>query len=75
MGHENVGTTFGSYGYGKIEENRQTEIIRNIDYGGQKKDIKYVIGPKDIEQIAELINKSKDWIAWKVWLATLTKMV
>ncbi|OGN14509.1 MAG: hypothetical protein A3G02_00380 [Candidatus Yanofskybacteria bacterium RIFCSPLOWO2_12_FULL_44_13b] len=60
LGHENVGTTFGSYGYGKIEENRQTEIIRNIDYGGQKKDIKYVIGPKDIEQIAELINKSKD---------------
>lgn len=30
LGHEDVGTTFGSYGYGKIDENRQMEIIKNL---------------------------------------------
>jgi integrase len=60
LGHEDVRTTFGSYGYGKIDEDKQIEIIKNIDFEGQKKDIKYVMGLKDIEQIAEMINKSND---------------
>ncbi|MFH1319802.1 MAG: site-specific integrase [Bacteroidota bacterium] len=36
LGHENVGTTFGSYGYGSIDEERQIDIIRNIDFTGKK---------------------------------------
>jgi hypothetical protein len=40
LGHENTGTTFGSYGYGKIEEGRQIEIIRNIDFEGRKREVK-----------------------------------
>lgn len=55
MGHEDVRTTFGSYGYGKIDEDKQIEIIKNIDFDGGK------IGDKNIlNQIAELINKAKD---------------
>lgn len=30
LGHENVGTTFGSYGYGQIAEDRQIDIVRSI---------------------------------------------
>lgn len=58
MGHENTGTTFGSYGYGKIDESRQIEIIRNIDFNGQRKDFKYVLDKDDIKQIAELIKNN-----------------
>ena len=31
LGHENVGTTFGSYGHGKLPEDRQFEIIESIN--------------------------------------------
>lgn len=30
LGHEDVGTTFGSYGYGKIPTDRQVEIVKGI---------------------------------------------
>ncbi len=36
FGHSNVGTTFGSYGYGAIEDDIQVEIINEIDFTGQK---------------------------------------
>ncbi len=58
LGHEDVGTTFGSYGYGKIEENKQMEIIQEIDFDGQNKSLKYVIDQDDIKQLAELIKKN-----------------
>ena len=35
FGHENVGTTFGSYGYGGVPEERQIEIIRNMKFKGE----------------------------------------
>jgi len=57
LGHEDVGTTFGSYGYGKIDENRQIEIIREIDFEGQKKEIKYIlVGRDDLKQLAKEIK-------------------
>jgi len=37
LGHEDVRTTFGSHGYGKIGEDKQIEIIKNIDFEGQSK--------------------------------------
>jgi len=32
LGHENVGTTFGSYGYGHIDPMKQVQIIREISF-------------------------------------------
>ncbi|MFC1609138.1 tyrosine-type recombinase/integrase [Patescibacteria group bacterium] len=43
LGHEQVGTTFGSYGYGHIDEDRQIEIIRSIDFEGKKKEVKQIM--------------------------------
>ncbi len=59
LGHENVGTTFGSYGYGKIEENRQVEIIRNIDFDGKNKEVKYLLGKEDLEQFLKNVQGRK----------------
>lgn len=36
FGHENVGTTFGAYGHGKIDEEDQFEIIRKINLNENK---------------------------------------
>jgi integrase len=36
FGHENVATTFGSYGYGHIAEERQVELVAGIDWGEHK---------------------------------------
>lgn len=60
LGHENVGTTFGSYGYGRIEENRQLEIIRGIDFEGQKREVKYVLGKEELEKYIETISKKRE---------------
>lgn len=57
LGHKNTGTTFGSYGYGKIAENKQIEIIKNIDFEGRNKEIKYPLGEEDLEQLAEKISR------------------
>ncbi len=51
LGHKNVGTTFGSSGYGKIEEDRQIEIIKNIDFGGRNKETKIYITLEDAKQL------------------------
>lgn len=51
LGHENVGTTFGSYGYGHIEENRQIEIIKSIDFEGRKKEVKMYISLDEARQL------------------------
>lgn len=56
LGHENVGTTFGSYGYGKIEENRQIEIIRNVDFEGRKREVKVLIS---LEEARELLKEKQ----------------
>ncbi|MES2436992.1 MAG: tyrosine-type recombinase/integrase [Patescibacteria group bacterium] len=57
LGHEDVGTTFGSYGYGKISEDRQVEIIAEIDFDGKKQEVKYVLGTDDIK---ELMREMRD---------------
>ncbi|MDD3434540.1 MAG: site-specific integrase [Candidatus Pacebacteria bacterium] len=57
LGHENVGTTFGSYGYGKIEENKQIEIIKNIDFEGRTRELRYSLSKEDIRQLAEEMAK------------------
>ena len=59
LGHENVGTTFGSYGYGRIEENKQIDIIKNIDFEGRKREFKYSLTKEDIKQLVEETLKNK----------------
>ncbi len=51
MGHENVGTTFGTYAYGNIEEKRQIEIIKNIDFEGRKREVKMFISLEEARQL------------------------
>ena len=60
LGHENTGTTFGSYGYGKIDENKQIDIIKNIDFEGRKREIKYSLSKDDIKQLLKEIKKDED---------------
>lgn len=56
LGHENVGTTFGSYGYGKIDESRQIEIIRNINFEEQRKEVKYNLSREELKQLAKYLK-------------------
>lgn len=55
LGHENVGTTFGSYGYGHIEENKQVEIIRNINFNGRKKEVSVLM---TLDEVKKLLKDS-----------------
>ncbi len=50
LGHEDVGTTFGSYGYGKIAEDRQVEIVRSIDFEGRKGEVFIQVKASDLER-------------------------
>lgn len=60
LGHEDVGTTFGSYGYGKIEEDRQIDIVRNIKLGDKQGQATYNFTKDELRQvIAEELNKNK----------------
>lgn len=60
LGHENVGTTFGSYGYGKIEEDKQIEIVRNIKLGDrQDKAVNTLTEEKLRQVLAEELKKNK----------------
>ena len=51
LGHENVGTTFGSYGYNKIEEKRQIEVMRSIDFEGRKREVKVVMSLEEVRKL------------------------
>jgi len=51
LGHKDVGTTFGSYGYGAIDEDRQIELIKNIDFGGKDKTAKLQITKDDLREV------------------------
>lgn len=55
--HEDIRTTFGSYGYGKIDEDKQIEIIRNIDFERKKKEVRQFI---DIETARQLLKEANN---------------
>ncbi|MDP2855541.1 MAG: site-specific integrase [bacterium] len=57
FGHADIRTTFGSYGYGRIDEDRQIEIIKNIDFDGERKEIRSRLDEEDIEQLADKISE------------------
>lgn len=51
LGHENTGTTFGSYGYGHIEEERQVDIVKRIKLGNQEVDGTFTLTKEDMKQL------------------------
>jgi hypothetical protein len=59
LGHENVGTTFGSYGYGHIEEDRQVELVKNIKFGTDaNKDVRYNLSESELKELAKKIKQT-----------------
>ncbi len=54
LGHEHVSTTFGSYGYGKIDEERQIELLSGID--PESLQAKPVLGEEDLARIAQIVK-------------------
>ncbi len=60
LGHEDVATTFGSYGYGKIEENKQIELMRSIDFEGRKKEVKISLSEEELKRLAKYIKENND---------------
>jgi integrase/recombinase XerD len=59
LGHENTGTTFGSYGYGHIEEERQIEIVKNITVGNREVEGKISLSQSDIKALAKAIKEEE----------------
>lgn len=57
LGHENVATTFGSYGYGKMDEIKQIELMRTIDFEGRKREVKQFIS---IDEARQLLKEQKN---------------
>ncbi len=55
LGHEHVSTTFGSYGYGKIDEERQIELLTGIDFDATPTGSK--LGEEDLQRIAEIVKQ------------------
>jgi integrase/recombinase XerD len=53
LGHENTGTTFGSYGYGHIEEERQIDIVKNIKFGKTVIEGKYTFSKDDLKALVK----------------------
>ncbi len=60
LGHENTGTTFGSYGYGHIEEDRQIDIVKRIKLGDKEIDGKFIFTKEEMKQaMAEAIKENQ----------------
>jgi len=60
LGHEDVSTTFGNYGYGKMDESRQIELMRSIDFEGRKKEIKQYMSIDDVRQLLKEQEDNKN---------------
>ncbi len=58
LGHENVGTTFGSYGYGNISDKDATKIVREIQTG-QDSNGSVTLSSEEKESLDNLLKKLK----------------
>lgn len=58
LGHENTGTTFGSYGYGYIQEERQIDIVKQIKFGQKEVEGKFNFTEADLKEIAKGIKEN-----------------
>lgn len=60
FGHEDVGTTFGSYGYGKISEARQIELVKNLNFEDKNEGDKYSNNLEEIKVLLKKVIENKD---------------
>lgn len=58
LGHEDVGTTFGSYGYGKISTDRQVELVRSIKFSHPETEQVFEgMSDASIKKLAKILKK------------------
>ena len=61
LGHENVVTTFGSYGYGHIEESRQIELLREIEaVQNGSGEVRYNISEDELQTLLRKVASKDD---------------
>jgi len=59
LGHEDVATTFGNYGYGKMDEPKQIELMKSIDFAGRKREVKMFVSVEEVRQLLKEQENSK----------------
>lgn len=60
LGHENTGTTFGSYGYGHIEEERQVDIVKRIKLGDKEVEGRFGFSKEELKSaVAEALKENQ----------------
>ena len=59
LGHEDVATTFGSYGYGKMDEPKQIELMKSIDFEGRKREVKMFVSIEEVKQLLKEQENNK----------------
>lgn len=61
LGHESVTTTFGSYGYGQIDESRQIELMREIEaVQNGAREVRYNISAEELQALLHKAASEKD---------------
>lgn len=60
LGHENTGTTFGSYGYGHIEEDRQIDIVKKIKFGSKEVEGKFSFSEEEMKMAMAIAKALKE---------------
>ncbi|MEK7664624.1 MAG: site-specific integrase [Patescibacteria group bacterium] len=58
LGHESTLITFGSQGYGRIDENRQIDIMKSIDFEALKGGTGQRISDEDVSRIAKQVSEN-----------------
>lgn len=53
LGHENVTTTFGSYGYGHIDEEKQIDLVAAIDWKDTRTQKVYQVTEEELQRLLE----------------------
>jgi len=55
LGHNDIGTTFGTYGYGKIEEDRQIDLVKSIKLDRTENQRAGGMSEGDMKKIAQMV--------------------
>jgi integrase len=58
LGHAHVSTTFGSYGYGQIAEERQIELLNEIDFEKAVVSASGKLSEEDLQKIAQIVKQN-----------------
>ncbi len=55
LGHESIGTTFSSYGYGKVTEDRQIDLVRSLNFDGKQVETKLSMTQEELKLLAKYL--------------------